>query len=142
MKKNIILLLIIFLCIIVYFFVTFNNIKVTQRQVQKFNAEFEQYKDKEAMGTDIATLINKAIDNNDKYNVEKKDDIYVNNENDSVRVFVKLKDDGQHFDMERISTVGMSEFVKNFGLQIFKCTKINYHNKTKKISEIYFDINI
>ena len=42
--------------------------------------------------------------------------------------------------MERIVKLGMTEFVKNFNLETFTCTKINYHNETGKVSEVYLEV--
>lgn len=141
MKKTVILALILcFICIII-FFIGFNNIKNTEGQIKQFNSEFEQYQDKIILGSNIATAINKAVDNNEKYNITKlEDNRYQSDEKFSVRIFVKLEENGQYFDMERIDSVGIGQFVKNFSLQDFKCSKIVYHSKTKRVSEVYFDV--
>lgn len=40
------------------------------------------------------------------------------------------------YQMEDFYNTGMTEFVKNFNLILFKCTSIEYHKKTGLISKI------
>ena len=89
----------------------------------------------------MASLINKAINENEKNNVTKNDkNYYIPNETNSIKIYIKLQQDGEEFEMERIFNYGMTEFVKNFNLEDFKCTKVNYHKETGKVSEIYFEV--
>ena len=93
------------------------------------------------LGTEVASLINKAIKENEKNNVIKDDkNYYIPNETNSIKIYVKLVQDGEAFAMERIFNYGMTEFVKNFNLENFKCTQVNYHKETGKVSEIYFEV--
>lgn len=141
MKKQtiIIITLLIVIFLIIAFAVSQNVQK--QRELSNYNYQYEQYKDSNVYGTDIATLINRAIDNNEKNEVAKDEKgYYIQNDTDSVEIYLKLEQDGENFPMERIFKLGITEFVKNFNLEPFTCTKINYHKETGKVSEIYFEV--
>ena len=66
MKKTFIVLLIILIAITIIsvVFISNNNRQVTE--IKKVNQEYEFYKDKIIMGTDVTTLINKAINSKSK----------------------------------------------------------------------------
>lgn len=141
MKKSLITILIIFILIVVSFIGIMVNYRNNERQMISFNRDYEQYKDKTLLGTEIATLINKAMDSNQRNNVEKdKKNYYINNGSNSVRIFIQLETDGDYYPMEKIFEHEVSEFVRNFNLQDYKCSKIVYHKRTKLVSEVYFDI--
>lgn len=141
MKKPFLTLLIIFILIVVSFAGVMINYRNSQRQMFNFNRDYEQCRDRILLGVDIATLINKAMDSNQRNNVEKdKKNYYIDNGCNSVRIFVQLETDGDYYPMERIFEYDLSEFVKNFNLQDYKCSKIEYHKRTRFVSKIYFDI--
>ena len=73
-----ILLIIISICIAE---ISINNKKILVQKQQ--NKEYEQYMNKDIYGTDVITLINKAIDNNKKNNIHKDEKGYfIENEDD------------------------------------------------------------
>ena len=122
-------------------FVLLLNVKKSEIEIYNFNKDYIQYKDTTILGSDIASLINKAVDNNEKNKVQKDEQgNYKDDSNYSIRIFVKLETEGDYFQMERIYKFNITEFVKNFSLADFKCSKILYHDTTKRVSEIYFDI--
>lgn len=140
MKKQTILIII--LLIVVILMVTFLVLQNIQkaRILANYNNPYEICKTKNVYGTDVATLINMAIDNNEKNSIQKDEkDYYIPDEENSVKIYVKLQEEGEDFPMERIFKVGIIEFVKNFNLETFKCTRIDYHKKTGKVSEVYFE---
>ena len=140
MKKNLIIMLILFVIILGAATIWIVDLQQTEKQVLQFNKTFEDYKDKISLGSEVATLINKAIDNNEKKQINKNNKgIYQDDGKYSVQVFVKLEKDGDLFSMERINALKITEFVKNFSLQDFKCTGIEYHKETKRVSKIYFE---
>ena len=141
MKKPLISLLILFIVLCAIFIGTMLNYKNSEKQILSFNKEYEQYMDKIVLGSEIATLINKATNNNEKNKIEKTNDgKYINNGINSIQIFIKLTQKKDYFPMETISEHKISEFVRNFNLQDFKCTKITYHDKTKQVAQLYFDI--
>ena len=86
MKKIVIffLIIIIIICGISYLYL---NYKAEYRISKKANLEFEKYLNEEVYGIDLATVINRAIDNNEKNEVEKNNKaIYLNNNENSISI--------------------------------------------------------
>ena len=117
------------------------DFKKSEKVSVEFNSKYEQLCNKTIYGSEIATIINQAIENNEKYNIEKNSKgTYINDGKYSLQVFIKLENDGEYFTMERINSFKISEFIRNFSLEDFKCTKILYHDNTKRVAQIFFDI--
>ena len=112
--------------------------------IQKFNAEYEVYLDKVIYGTDVATIINKAMDNNFKNGIEQdKEKNFILNDTNSLQVeiqFLYNEETGEirSFQMEKVYYRGMKKFIQPFSLTKFKVTKIEYHEKTKRVSKLIF----
>ena len=142
MKKNVIIISVILLIMIIICVVGV-SINAQKISVQKqANQEYEQYLAQDIYGTDVVTLINKAIDNNKKHNVQTAEDgKYIeNNENSIIIELVMITDEENQetttYRMETIYKVGISEFISNFNTAKFKITNVQYHNQTGKISNI------
>ena len=71
MKKMIILFIIILL-IVAGIFYMYTNYKANVRQAKFENLKFEKYKDQEVQGIDLATIINTAVDLNEKNRSAKR----------------------------------------------------------------------
>ena len=139
MKKFIIFFAvsIIIICIISYIFI---NYKANYNVAKISNLEFENYLNKELYGTDVSTLINRAVDNNEKNSVQKNNKgIYLNNDKNSINIEIKMKDDDSTYKMEMFYKNGIQNFIKYYGNIKFKCTKIEYHQVTKKVKYILFE---
>ena len=77
-------IIIIILCSISYLYL---NYKTQYNTAKKANMEFENYLNVEVYGTDLATIINRAIDNNITNEVEKDNKgIYQNNNTNSINI--------------------------------------------------------
>ncbi len=141
MKKQTVLIFILLLVIILIIaFGIAQNVNA-ERELVKYNSQFDFYLNKQLIGTEVTTMINKAIDENERNNVLKDEkNYYIPNETDSIKIYIKLEQDGENFAMEKIFNFGITEFVKNFNLEDFKCTKVNYHRDTGKVSEVYFEV--
>ena len=142
MKKTIIIFSIIFcsILLIVCVSLTQNNKNIVN--IQNENAEYEKYKDKEVFGTEVASVINKAVNENIKNEVMQDEKcFYIANDTNSINIEIKLKNEEklQTYKMETIQKVGTSGFVKNFNLILFKCTSIEYHNQTGRVAKIIFE---
>ena len=88
---------------------------------------------------DITTVINKAIDNNEKYNVKKdKNGIYIEDKN-SIKIEVKMIINNKTYSMENIRKIGMESFTEFFGEVGFKCIDIEYHKQNGKVSKMIFE---
>lgn len=142
--KKIILCLGILLIIVLIIIVNLMGIQKQKRQAYLFNAEFEQYKDKPVYGTDIATIINKVIDYNERNDIEKDEQgLYEENETSSIKIEIKMitgeKGETTTYPMEAIEKVGVTGFISNFNLIKFNCSNIEYHEKTGQVSKIVFE---
>lgn len=141
MKKSLYIIIIVFIIILGVTLLFLTNVQNAYKEIQKENYAYEKCLNQEVMGTEVATLINKAIDNNEKYNIGKDENgNYIDDNKYCIKVFVKLQTNGKYYNMETIYSNNVAEFVKNFNLEDFKCTNITYHNSTKKISKVYFEI--
>lgn len=139
MKKLVILLLILILIGLIIVCVNINNIKVEKQKILNYNKEYEFYLDKEILGTDITTLINKATNNNEKYEISKTESgNYIADEKNSVLIFIKMKSSDKIFPMESFNEVGMNKFISYFGSTSFKAVDVQYH-ENGKISSIKFE---
>lgn len=140
MKRNIIFIFSIIIILIAIFFYWYTNTMKEKRITKNYNSEYEIYSNAELDGLEITTIINKAINNNEKYSIEKdKKKLYINDNKNSIKVFVKVKKDSDFYPMEAFYEAGINEFTKAYGQAKFKCTSIEYH-ENNKISKIFFEI--
>lgn len=140
MKKTLLIICILFLIIMLILFMNLKQVQKQNRELQKFNSEYEFYNREDLCGVDITTVINKAVDNNEKYEVKKdENDYYVPNEENSIKIYIKLINNEKTYEMERIKQIGLESFVEFFGEVDFKCTDIEYHEKSGKISNMTFE---
>ena len=138
--KKIIIFFVIILIIVAGVSYMYLNYKVTVNQTKSANVDYEAYKDKEIFGTDLATLINKTVDDNTKNEIEKDDKgLYVDNEKDSIRIDIKFTDDDTIHTMEEIYNSGTATFMQYYNQIRFKCSNIEYHEKTGRVSYMYFE---
>ena len=92
MKTSMILILTLFLVVIIIVSVKITDIQKQKNEILKYNKELEYYCDKIIFGTDITTLINKAMDNNEKNEVKKDEkNLYMSNEENSIKIYIKMK---------------------------------------------------
>jgi len=140
MKKIIICILSIFLiviCIVVYGVYQKNE---NTAQIGVDNKTYESYENKEVLGTDIISIINKATDSNEKNDIKiGEDGNYIDNGKNSIRIEIKFLELDKVITMERINNVGIEKFWSNYGALSFKCTKIEYHEKTHRVKYMYFE---
>ena len=140
MKKIIICILSIFLiiiCIVVYGVYQKNE---NTAQIGVDNKTYESYENKEVLGTDIISIINKATDSNKKNDIKiGEDGNYIDNGKNSIRIEIKFLELDKVITMERINNVGIEKFWSNYGALSFKCTKIEYHEKTHRVKYTYFE---
>lgn len=139
--KNSLLLICIPLAIILFsvcgLLITKNT---TNRLIKKENSEYEYYLNKEIYGTEVTTIINKAINQNENNRVQKdENNYYIENDENSIKIEIKMITTGKTYPMEEIYNNDITRFVQNFNLVKFKCTVLEYHKKTGKIRKIIFE---
>lgn len=141
--KKIIICLLILLIIVLIISVNIFGIQKQKRNARLFNAEFEQYKEKTIYGTDVATIINKVIDYNERNNIEKDEKgLYKENDTSSIKIEIIMitgEKETTIYPMEAIEKVGVTGFISNFNLIKFKCSNIEYHEKTGQVSKMVFE---
>ena len=104
MKRTIIIICVIAICIVISITYAYSMYKNDINQVQKFNNQFSKYIDQEFFGTELATIINLAIDNNEKYDIAKDTSgKYVTDNLYSVRVDVYMTDTQKTYSMETLN---------------------------------------
>ena len=139
MKKIIIFfgIVILIICIIgIRYYSYLAQYNITKEE----NLEYEKYKDKEIYGIDLVTIINKTIDKNIKNGVEKNiEEIFIPNDKNSIEIEIYLTDNEKTYKMETFYNNGIDIFYENYKNIKFKCSKIEYHEKTKKIKYILFE---
>ena len=141
MKKNLIILLILSIILVVGVYSIYRY-RTNVYQIQKQNREYEQYYNINVLGTELISIINKTIDLNTKNNITKDDKGYfVDNGENSIKINVefKYKNDTKTISMEEIASTGAESFVKVYSTANFKCTKIEYHEKTHNVKNVTFE---
>lgn len=140
MKKKLLVILGIFIIILLFAVYLLYNYRKDVIQMQRFNRQYEVYYEKTILGTDLATVLNKAMDYNKKNDVAKdsKGRYYVETEN-SLLVEIKFSEKEEVVKMEDILSKEVETFISFYGAASFKCTKIEYHKSNKKVKSLYFE---
>lgn len=140
MKKTLFILISILIILLSTTFIFLKNNIDSEKDIMNFNTYYESYLDKHFFGAEVATIISKAMDNNEKYARQKDErDFYISDNKFSVRIFLKIVGSNKIYEMETINKVGISEFISNFNVMTFTCTDIKYHHETKRVSEMYIE---
>jgi len=140
MKKAIVILFTIVTIIVTIFFVKYGSYKTEYNSVLQDNKQFEEYKDKEIYGIELATLINKTIDKNIKNKIEQDENqIFIPDEENSIQIDIYMQDSEQIYKMETFYNAGMDQFIQYYRNIKFKCSKIEYHKNTGKIKYLLFE---
>lgn len=139
MKKQIIIIVIGLIIITAISGYYVYNARKIENLARKNNEQYENYYNQEILGTDLISIINKTIDYNEKNNIEKNDIYYINNSTNSIQITIKFLEDERNIKMEDIANATSESFIKYFATASFKCTKLEYHEKTKYIKSLYFE---
>lgn len=140
MKKTILLLVILLICLAVCatgFSISYRNVT---KEVGSFNNQFEKYKNEEITGSELGSIMNLIVNENEKQKIAKDDKgLYQENKETSIIMEVYIKDNNTIYRMETFYGSGTERFIQNFSTETFKCTKIEYHPKTKRVKYLYFE---
>jgi len=141
MKKSIFVILTILFIIVIAISLYIHNAQKLENIAIKHNQQYEEYCNKEILGTDLISLINKAIDYNEKNNVKKQENTiyYINNNTNSIQITVKFIENDKIIKMENIAEKQTENFIKFFATATFKCNDIQYHKQTKNVKSMYFE---
>lgn len=139
MKKVAIFLLIVIAIISTISYLYLNYV-VVNKNAQKENAKFELYINQEISGSDLTTLINKAIDYNQQNELEKDNKgQYIDNQDNSLNIDIKFLDNDSTYNMQKIYTGGMDTFYSYYKDIKFKCNEVQYHKSTGKVKYMLFE---
>ena len=140
MNRTLLLILAIFFITICVICGHLINKKGEQQDAKKYNSFYEKYLNEEMPGNNVATIIGRAVDENEKNNIPKDEDgYYIENEENSIKIDLKMKTVDKTFQMEDINKGEIVNFVRHFDTIKFKCIKIEYHQKNGKIAKLVFE---
>ena len=138
--KKIAIFFIITILIVCAIFAMYISYKANYNMSKKSNLAFEKYLNEEVYGTDLATVINRAVDRNEKNGVTKNNKgIYQNNDENSINIEIKMLDDDSVYKMEKFYNDGIQNFINYYGNIKFKCTDIKYHSATNQVKYMLFE---
>lgn len=138
--KKIAIFFIITILIVCAIFAMYISYKANYNMSKKTNLAFEKYLNEEVYGTDLATVINRAVDRNEKNGVTKNNKgIYQNNDENSINIEIKMLDDDSVYKMEKFYNDGIQNFINYYGNIKFKCTDIKYHSATNQVKYMLFE---
>lgn len=116
------------------------NYKANFNITKKANLEFESYLNQEIYGNDLATVINRAINNNAQNEIEKNSKgIYKDNGTNSINIEIKFTDNDTKYQMEILYNDGIQKFISYYNRIKFKCINIKYHESTNKVKYMLFE---
>ena len=140
MKKVVIIITVLLICILFSFSYTYYTYQKNRKELASINRGYEAYYEKQISGTDLATVINKVTDNNTKNQVAKDEKgKYIENDSDSIKLDIYISQNDTKYSVEQIYALGTERFVQSFGTAKFKCTKIEYHDKSKRVKYLLFE---
>lgn len=140
MKKTIIILIAVIIVLVSIIGIKYSSYIANINKIKMENAEFEKYINQEIYGTDLATVINKSVDQNVKKEIENDEKgFFISNEKDSIHIEIYMQDNETTYKMETIHNAGIEQFVQYYGNIKFKCSKTEYHKKTGKIKYMLFE---
>ena len=138
MKRIIMFIGTILVVILIIFSYNYIQYQTNQRTVLKYNQAFLQFNKNNIYGTDITSVINKAVNTNEQNKIQKDDSgEYISNEENSIKIYIAFEEEGTIYPMEKVYKKSMQEFTKLFGGVKFNCVNVKYH-KNGKVSEMYF----
>lgn len=140
MKKIILVILGIFIIILLFVVGLLYNYNKGIQQARYFNEQYAKYYQKTILGTELATVLNKTMDYNEKNNIGKDDNDRYFIENDkSIFIQVKFLEKEEPVKMEDILKQDMENFIKYYGALSFTCTGIKYHQENNQVKSLYFE---
>ncbi len=138
MKKIAIFAVIIIIILCIFGF-SYQKYMTKKTEIEKNNLMYDGLYKKEISGNELATIVNKTLDSNERNNIKQNENgEYIENDTNSIRIEIKFKESDKIFPIESIYSSRVSEFIRLYGQVKFKCTKIEYHRSTKFIKYLYF----
>lgn len=142
MKNKFLIILVALIILTVYIGYVVYQYRSEVINSQKISKEYESYYQLEMLGTELISIINRTIDINTKENVSKDENGYfIDNQKNSINIYIKFiyKDEEKTIPMEDIEKATSETFIKNYSTASFRCTSIEYHEKTKNVKSLTFE---
>lgn len=138
--KKIVIFFIIILIIVAIIGVKYSSYIIDRNSIISENEEYEQYLNQEIYGIELASIINKTADKNIKNKIPKSEkDTFIQNDNNSIDLEIYIKDNEKLYEFETFYNKGTEQFAQVYMNVKFKCSKIEYHKSTGRISYILFE---
>ena len=138
--KKIALFFLIIVIIVVGISYMYLNYKSNYNTAKRENQKFESYYNQEIEGAELATIINWAVNENNINEIEKDNKgKYIDNDNNSINIDIKMLDNVETYNMETLYNGGIDKFVQYYSKIKFKCTDIKYHKSTNKVKYMLFE---
>lgn len=138
--KKIALFFLIIVIIVVGISYMYLNYKSNYNTAKRENQKFESYYNQEIEGAELATIINRAVNENNINEIEKDNKgKYIDNDNNSINIDIKMLDNDETYNMETLYNGGIDKFVQYYSKIKFKCTDIKYHKSTNKVKYMLFE---
>ena len=138
MKKIIVFIVCVLIVVLTLFYIKYSNYIHLQNEIKEYNLEYEQYIDKEIDGRTLTSIINKAVDNNEKNLLQKDENgFYIENDINSMKIEIKMIDIDLTYNMETIYNGRMENFIVLYNSILFKSEEVKY-NRIGKIKYIKF----
>lgn len=113
MKKIIIFIICIVAIIMAIFYAKYLDYKQIRAEIKEYNLQYEIYLDKQIDGRELTTLINRAVDNNEKNSVAKDENgFYIEDSTNSLQIEIQMTDIDTTYKMETIYNGGMTTFIR------------------------------
>lgn len=137
--KKIIVIFVIIIAILGSFCYIYSQKKISQNEVVAYNQQYSSLLNKEILGTDLGTLINKTVDKNKTNEVSEENGLFVDNKKNSIIIEIKFIDSDNIIRSENIYLNNTAKFIELYGSSKFKCTKVEFHEKTHMVKYLYFE---
>lgn len=128
--------------IAILFFICFNYIKyrIANNRRISFNMYFINNYEKEISGTEMASIINKYINENENNSILKDENgLYIDDKENYIEIQIKFKDNENTIKFEKIYNAGVSKFVNLYSDAKFKLKKVEFHNKSNRVKIAYYE---
>ena len=128
--------------IAILFLICFNYIKykISKNRRISFNMYFINNYEKEISGTEMASIINKYINENENNSILKDENgLYIDDKENYIEIQIKFKDNENTIKFEKIYNAGVSKFVDLYSDAKFKLKKVEFHNKSNRVKIAYYE---
>ena len=148
MKKTFILIIVAVVVITTIIFSKYVEYSNQKTEIKKINKEFLAYQNSSVQINTVVSLMNKAISQNQKNNIEQDaNKLFKENNTNSIKIYLETtSSDGKtkvQIPMEGLilgEKAGAEKVEYAFSDLLFNITDVEYHEKTGQVSKIVFTV--